>query len=123
MNPEDCILFSGAAKGAEAAFGAAAERHGIDEVTLAYPEWEMTSVCAQVKAAGMDVLLAGTAYPEAVFTDIGAIVFFLKVTPWQIPDFDCDRYRDRLRVLHQRILDERGFHVHNHRFLIIARKL
>ena len=28
MKPEDCILFSGAAKGAEAAFGAAAERHG-----------------------------------------------------------------------------------------------
>ena len=28
MKPEDCILFSGAANGAEAAFGAAAERHG-----------------------------------------------------------------------------------------------
>jgi hypothetical protein len=50
----------------------------------------------------MDVLVAETAYPEAVFTDIGAIVFFLKVTPWQVPDFDCAHYRDRLRVLHQR---------------------
>jgi hypothetical protein len=36
MNPEDCILFSGAAKGAEAAFGAAAERHGIDEVNFTF---------------------------------------------------------------------------------------
>jgi len=93
-----------------------------EEVSLACPEWEMSSVCGQIKAAGMDVLLAENAYPEAVFADIGAIVFFLKVTPWQIPDFDCDRYRDRLHVLHQRILTEGGFRVHSHRFFIIARK-
>ena len=36
MKPEDCILFSGAANGAEAAFGAAAERHGIDEVNFTF---------------------------------------------------------------------------------------
>jgi SAM-dependent methyltransferase len=93
-----------------------------DEVTLAYPQWEMSSVCAQVKAAGIDVLVAETAYPEAVFMDIGAILFFLKVAPWQVPDFDCDSYRDRLRLLHQRILTDGGFRVHNHRFFIIARK-
>jgi hypothetical protein len=36
MKPEDCILFSGAAGGAEAAFGAAAERHGIAEVNFTF---------------------------------------------------------------------------------------
>jgi hypothetical protein len=36
MKPEDCILFSGAANGAEAAFGEAAERHGIDEVNFTF---------------------------------------------------------------------------------------
>jgi hypothetical protein len=36
MKPEECILFSGAAKGAEAAFGAAAERHGIEEVNFTF---------------------------------------------------------------------------------------
>ena len=36
MKPEDCVLFSGAAQGAEAAFGAAAERHGIDEVNFTF---------------------------------------------------------------------------------------
>jgi len=34
--PESCVLFSGAANGAEAAFGAAAERHGIDEVNFTF---------------------------------------------------------------------------------------
>jgi len=36
MKPEDCILFSGAANGAEAAFGDAAERHGIEEVNFTF---------------------------------------------------------------------------------------
>lgn len=36
MKREDCILFSGAAKGAEAAFGEAAERHGIAEVNFSF---------------------------------------------------------------------------------------
>ena len=36
MKSEDCILFSGAAKGAEEAFGTAAERHGIEEVNFTF---------------------------------------------------------------------------------------
>ncbi len=36
MNPTDCILFSGGAPGAEAAFGASAERHGVEEVNFTF---------------------------------------------------------------------------------------
>ena len=36
MKREDCVLFSGAAGGAEAEFGAAAERHGIEEVNFSF---------------------------------------------------------------------------------------
>ncbi len=36
MKPADCILFSGGAPGAEAAFGAAAERHGVEEVNFTF---------------------------------------------------------------------------------------
>lgn len=36
MNREDCVLYSGAASGAEAAFGDAAERHGIAEVNFTF---------------------------------------------------------------------------------------
>jgi hypothetical protein len=36
MNREDCILYSGAAGGAEAAFGEEAERHGIEEVNFTF---------------------------------------------------------------------------------------
>jgi hypothetical protein len=36
MRPDDCILFSGGARGAEAAFGACAERHGVEEVNFTF---------------------------------------------------------------------------------------
>jgi hypothetical protein len=36
MNSEDCILFSGGAPGAEAEFGACAERHGVEEVNFTF---------------------------------------------------------------------------------------
>jgi hypothetical protein len=36
LNPADCILYSGAAQGAEAEFGANAERYGIDEVNFTF---------------------------------------------------------------------------------------
>ncbi len=36
MNREDGILFSGGAPGAEAEFGAAAERHGVEEVNFTF---------------------------------------------------------------------------------------
>lgn len=36
LKPEECVLYSGAAGGAEAAFGAAAERRGIEEVNFTF---------------------------------------------------------------------------------------
>ena len=36
MKPDDCILFSGGAKGAEAAFGECAAKHGVEEVHFTF---------------------------------------------------------------------------------------
>jgi hypothetical protein len=36
MNTSECVLYSGGLKGAEAAFGAAAERHGVEEVNFTF---------------------------------------------------------------------------------------
>jgi hypothetical protein len=38
MNLEECVLYSGAANGTEAAFGEAAERYGIEEVNFTFEE-------------------------------------------------------------------------------------
>ena len=36
LSSSDCILYSGAAQGAEAEFGAAAEKHGVEEVNFTF---------------------------------------------------------------------------------------
>lgn len=36
MKPDECVLYSGAANGAEAAFGEAAEKRGIEEVNFTF---------------------------------------------------------------------------------------
>lgn len=36
LNPKDCVLYSGGAAGTEAYFGAAAERHGLQEVNFSF---------------------------------------------------------------------------------------
>ena len=41
MRAADCILFSGGAPGAEAAFGEAAERHGVEEVNFTFEGHKM----------------------------------------------------------------------------------
>ena len=41
MKPADCILFSGGAPGAEAAFGESAERHGVEEVNFTFEGHKM----------------------------------------------------------------------------------
>jgi hypothetical protein len=37
------------------------------------------------------------------FFDVGAMVWFLRKVIWTVPDFCVERYRDRLRDLHERI--------------------
>ena len=41
VKPADCILFSGGAPGAEAAFGECAERHGVEEVNFTFEGHKM----------------------------------------------------------------------------------
>lgn len=56
------------------------------------------------------------------FFDIGAVVYFLRKVIWMVPGFTVERYRERLRELHELIESEGPFVAHSARFLIEARK-
>lgn len=58
----------------------------------------------------------------AWFHDIGAVVLFLRITPWQVPDFDPVRYEQPLRALHARLSAGTPLAVTCHRFLLTARR-
>jgi len=65
MNPSDCILFGGGAPGAEAAFGACAERYGIEEVNFTF-EGHKIERHRGVRVLNHEELLAGDVSLEYV---------------------------------------------------------
>jgi len=58
---------------------------------------------ASAEAAGFEVRELRTARLRMVFYDIGAVVHFLRLVIWIVPDFTLDRYRDRLAALDEQI--------------------
>jgi hypothetical protein len=65
MQPSDSILFSGGAPGAEAAFGACAERHGVEEVNFTF-EGHRIERQRGVRVLNHEELLAGDVSLEYV---------------------------------------------------------
>ncbi|RVX38525.1 methyltransferase family protein [Nonomuraea polychroma] len=70
--------------------------------------------------AGLDVTWSQEARFTTTFHDIGALVLFLRVIPWQIPDFDATGYDARLRVLHEAMERGHPLKATAHRFAVLA---
>jgi hypothetical protein len=56
------------------------------------------------------------------FSDVGAVVYFLRKVMWTVPGFTAGAYRERLARLHEHIQAEGSFVCHAQRFLVGARK-
>ena len=90
--------------------------------THEYGFWNLDYARPPLETTGFCITLAEEAHIPARFTDVGAIVFYLKITPWQIPDFAIDRYLEPLRALHRQCQQDGAIVVHSHRFIIAAEK-
>ncbi|WP_047999947.1 SAM-dependent methyltransferase [Lactiplantibacillus herbarum] len=88
----------------------------------AYPDNQLLSVVTQLQAAGFEILKADSAYVKMEFMDIGAIVYYATVIPWEFPNFDVQTMLPKLRQL-QRLLDVTGkITTFEDRFMVVARK-
>ena len=72
--------------------------------------------------AGLVVHTMELEHPRTVFFDIGAVVYFLRLVPWIVPDFSVAKYRDALRELHGVIQRDGGFETTASRVLVDVRK-
>jgi SAM-dependent methyltransferase len=77
---------------------------------------------AAARAAGLEVVHVRTERLRMEFFDIGAVIYFLRKVIWTVPGFNVERYRDRLRELHEQIEAEGSFVAYSSRTLIEARK-
>ena len=74
------------------------------------------------ESAGLRVDDVRTARLRATFSDVGAVVYFLRLVIWIVPDFSVERYRARLLDLHRHIEASGPFVAYATRFLIEAGK-
>jgi SAM-dependent methyltransferase len=76
----------------------------------------------QATAAGLEIVQCRNERLQLEFFDVGAMVFFLRKVIWTVPDFTVDRYRDRLRALHDQIERDGVFRSTMSRTLFEVRK-
>jgi SAM-dependent methyltransferase len=74
------------------------------------------------EAAGLTVVDLREFRGRIEFYDVAAVVHFLRKVVWIVPDFSVERYRERLRELHERITGDGPFFATSARFLLEARK-
>ncbi|GAA4547134.1 class I SAM-dependent methyltransferase [Amycolatopsis samaneae] len=77
---------------------------------------------AAAEAAGLTVTELRTAVCRVEFFDVAAVVHYLRKVIWMVPDFDVERYRERLAAMHELILADGGWSMNHHRFLLEARR-
>jgi SAM-dependent methyltransferase len=75
----------------------------------------------QVERAGLVISTAQTADEQQQFDDVGALVYYLRVIYWAVPEYRFDRYRDRLRELHDTPAAWPAI-IRQPRFLLVAAK-
>ncbi|GAA2856506.1 class I SAM-dependent methyltransferase [Microbacterium arabinogalactanolyticum] len=75
------------------------------------------------RAAGLEIVDLRTARLRIEIRDIGAVVYLLRKLVWWVPGFTVEKYRDRLRDLHEQIQRDGVFVDHSSRHLIEARRV
>ncbi|MFT0846173.1 class I SAM-dependent methyltransferase [Actinomycetaceae bacterium L2_0104] len=82
------------------------------------PEVEM----AEARAAGLEVVDVKEATLKIEIFDVAAVIYLLRKVVWWVPDFSVERYRARLRDLHELIEAEGVFVAHSTRHLVEVRR-
>jgi len=59
---------------------------------------------------------------EVTFTDVGAVVYYLRAVPWLVPGFSVETHADRLLALQDRVKRGEGLTFSTGKELIEAAK-
>jgi len=80
-----------------------AELHAVTGHHAPHPEVTLKHCRDQLEAAGLEILDEGESRGWYAFDDVAALVAYLQLVPWDVPDdFSVDRYPGSLWQLHQR---------------------
>ncbi|WDZ93240.1 class I SAM-dependent methyltransferase [Nocardiopsis sp. HUAS JQ3] len=83
-------------------------------------DWDLDAAVAGLEGAGLAVTRARRARPLRRFHDVGALVSYLRMVPWQVPGFDARAHRGPLLRLHRDMARGTPLTCTVHRFLVEA---
>jgi SAM-dependent methyltransferase len=84
--------------------------------------WDLGYAVKELEAAGWQIVEKREEFPITRYYDVGAIVWYLKAIPWEIPDFSVEKYFDKLQEIHELISSNGYVDVLFHQFFIVAQR-
>ena len=89
---------------------------------LPFPEQYAEKAAEAFQKAGFAILRREECFCPIRFYDVGALVWFARILPWEFPGFSVDTHLENL-IKAQQLLDEKGCIPGSiHRFLLVAQK-
>lgn len=88
----------------------------------AFPDNNLLQVITQLQNNGFRILKADSSFVKMRFTDVGAIVYYATVIPWEFPNFDVNRAMPKLHQLQDIIASVGDITTFEDRFIIVAKK-
>jgi SAM-dependent methyltransferase len=88
-------------------------------------EWNLEFAKNRLKASEFEIIEGYENIASTRIFDVGAIVYYLKAVPWELPGFTVEKYYDKLLEIHDHICENSFLELekNNHRFIIKARKI
>ena len=94
----------------------------VNEKTHEFLHWNLKYAVNELETAGFEIIKQKEEYPKTRFFDIGALLFYIKACPWQVPDFTLDNCLDKIKEIHEKIIKDGYIEVTSGRFIVKARK-
>lgn len=85
-----------------------------------FSNWNLNRALDEMIKSGFNIVFSKEEFPVQRFYDVGALIYYLKAIPWQVPNFNTEKHMDGLYKIHQIIQSEGFFDVEQHRFIIQA---
>lgn len=91
----------------------------------ASPQWPDAApekYLPRLQAAGLEIVDQQNWAGKLTFTDVGAIVYYLKAVPWLVPGFSVKTHLQHLLALQQQLRNKKALIFSARKYLIEARK-
>lgn len=94
----------------------------VENVQPGAGEWNLSRAIKETESAGLKTVQKREERMVSRFLDVGAVAYYLKAIPWEVPGFEILTHREKLLEMHQLITKKGSFDVTTTRFFVRARK-